>query len=394
VNDMDTATAITVDDLAAARRATNRAEADQLRLMFAFHSQRKEAAQHEVTPVARLLACKMIAQEIGEAMGLSENQVRTMMHDAETVRDRAPATWLRFTVGSISFHAVKAIAATINKLTEPESVTELDAKVGEYAEANTVGQLNVWLRRFVVRVEAEAAAARAEHERSKRYVYVDHGDDGMSTIVAYLPSYVAAAIERRLHKEARKLPKDGRTLEQKQADLFACWLTTNENTGRAAVNADIGVVIDADVLAGAREGFGASPDGSWVAPAAWVADVAMSDEPFWFRMLRDPVTKDILSVDYRSRFAPEQLKRALFLARGTCAVPGCLVPGWKCEVDHVVPWPRGHTTADNLQFLSKTHHGQKGHGLSPLRRSRRPGRPRAPVDLMFDPVDAGYDLAA
>jgi len=381
---MDTKTAIGADDLAAARRAAIVAEARQIELMFAFEAQQVEASAHEVTPMARQLACTMIPLEIGQAMGLSEGQVRSVMFAAESVRDRAPSAWREFVTGGISFQAVREIANTIGRLTEPESVTELDAKVVDYARAHTVAELRVWLRRFVVRVEAGAAAARAEAEREQRRVTIEHGDDGMSWINAYLPSPMAAAIERRLYKQARKQPKDGRTLVQKQADLFASWLTTGENTSQAAVNADIAVVIDADVLAGAREGFAESPDGAWVAPATWIADIAASDNPFWFRMLRDPVTKDILSIDYRGRFAPEILKRALFLTQGTCAVPGCLIPGWQCEVDHKIPWPRGHTTGNNLQFLSKAHHGQKGHGLTPqIRPAPPPRRSSLTPDLIF-----------
>ena len=40
-----------------------------------------------------------------------------------------------------------------------------------------------------------------------------------------------------------------RTVAQRRADLFAAWLTTNEN-GEAAVGTDIAVVIDAKTLVG------------------------------------------------------------------------------------------------------------------------------------------------
>ena len=248
--------AITVDDLAVARRAVIAAEARQVELMLAFDAQQAEASKHEVNPTAGLLARSMI---------------------------------------------------------------------------------RVWLRRFVVRVEADAATARAEAERADRHVSIVHGDDGMSWINAYLPSPAAAAIERRLYREGRKQPKDGRTLVQKEADLFASWLTTNENTGQAAAHADIAVIVDADVLAGARHGFAESPDGAWVAPTTWITNLA--HDPVWYRMIRDPITRDILSIDYRGRYAPEILKKALYFLHGTCAVPGCLIPAWKCEIDHQIPWP-------------------------------------------------------
>jgi len=372
---------ITVDDLAVARRAVIVAEAAQVELMLAFDAQQAEASKHEVNPTSGLLARSMIPLEIGQAMELSEGQVNSILFAARTARDRTPTVWAAFSRGDVSFQSVREIAKTVDKLVEPESVTRLDARVPSYAADHTVAELRVWLRRFVVRVEADAATARAEAERADRRVTIEHGDDGMSWISAYLPSPAAAAIERRLHHEARKQPKDGRTLVQKEADLFAAWLTTNEHTGQAAAHADIAVIVDADVLAGARHGFAESPDGAWVAPTTWVTDLA--HDPVWYRMVRDPITRDILSIDYRGRFAPEILKKALYFLHGTCAVPGCLIPAWKCEIDHQIPWPRGHTTAANTRPLSKAHHGQKGHGLVPAIRTKQrpPVGARVPVAL-------------
>ena len=365
VEDMQTAV-ITVDDLAVARRAVIVAEARQIELMLAFDAQQAEASKHAINPTAGLLARSMIPLEIGQAMELSEGQVKAILFAARTARDRTPAVWTAFRNGDVSFQSVREIAKTVDKLVEPESVTQLDTKVPAYAAGHTVAELRVWLRRFVVRVEADAAAARAEAERADRHVSVVHGDDGMSWINAYVPSPAAAAIERRLHHAARQQPKDGRTLVQKEADLFASWLTTNDNTGQPAAHADIAVIVDADTLAGGRHGFAESPDGAWVAPTAWITNLA--SDPFWYRMVRDPITRDILSIDYRGRYAPKALKKALYFLHGTCTVPGCLIPAWKCEIDHQIPWPRGHTTAANTRPLSKAHHGQKGHGLTPQTR--------------------------
>ncbi len=373
-----------VDELADAKRHFVLGEAAMINRMLTYDAAQAEASKFEVTPTAGMLTRSMIPLEIGQAMGFSEGQVKGMLFDARTVRDRAPLTWQRFQAGDFSFHVVGTIAAAINKLTQPESVTELDLKVGDYAACHHNAEVRAWLRRFIVRVEADATNARAEAERERRFVMFDHGDDGMSKIIASIPSVAAAAIERRLHKDARKLPKDGRTLVQKEADLLAYLLTSNEQTGEPAVNAEIAVVVDADVLAGARTGFGLSPDGAWVVPAEWIDELAQTGNTFWYRMVREPVTKDILTIDYRGRYAPDTLKTALFFLYGTCATPGCTTPAWKCEFDHIVPWPEGKTTASNIQPKSKAHHGQKGHGLVPKLRTP-PGRsPKLPVTQSTD----------
>jgi len=45
----------------------------------------------------------------------------------------------------------------------------------------------------------------------------------------------------------------------------------------------------------------------------------------------------------------------------TCRFPGCGVAARRCELDHVVRFPDGPTTEDNLVCLCRTHHGFKHH---------------------------------
>jgi hypothetical protein len=45
----------------------------------------------------------------------------------------------------------------------------------------------------------------------------------------------------------------------------------------------------------------------------------------------------------------------------TCRFPGCGVAARRCDIDHVVPFPEGSTSEDNLMCLCRTHHGFKHH---------------------------------
>lgn len=42
-----------------------------------------------------------------------------------------------------------------------------------------------------------------------------------------------------------------------------------------------------------------------------------------------------------------------------CQAPGCSVSAWSCDLDHVVPFPRGSTSAGNLRALCRHHHRMK-----------------------------------
>jgi hypothetical protein len=144
----------------------------------------------------------------------------------------------------------------------------LDRRVVDYAQTHTVAELRAWLKRFVRRVEADLAVERAEEERAKRYVSVQHGDDSMGYLSAYLASHELAAIEDRIRKGARRPvdPDDERTVAQREADLLVAWCTESE-AAETVIDANIGVTVDADVLAGANPGFAESTDGRWGVPA-------------------------------------------------------------------------------------------------------------------------------
>jgi hypothetical protein len=46
----------------------------------------------------------------------------------------------------------------------------------------------------------------------------------------------------------------------------------------------------------------------------------------------------------------------------TCRVPGCRQPARRCDLDHLIPFPEGPTSASNLNALCRRHHRLKGEG--------------------------------
>ncbi|KAA1378566.1 HNH endonuclease signature motif containing protein [Aeromicrobium fastidiosum] len=361
---MATNAAVPIDVLTDVVREQARAEARSVVAMLEFRDAEMERIALVESPMRRLVERGAIALAIGEATGLSEGQVQHRLSFSDTVRDHSPTTWNAFTDGRIDLARVREIGHTISQLKRAESVHRLDARVVEYAETHTVAELRAWLKRFVRRVEADLAVERAEDERAKRHVSVQHGDDSMGWLGAYLASHELAAIADRLRKEARRPadPDDERTVAQREADLVVAWLLGSD-AAEGVIDANIGVTIDADVLAGANPGFAESTDGTWGVPAAWIAAVIASGSTFWHRIIVDPVGDDVLAHEYVGRFAPDVLNIALRFLYGTCQGPGCMVPAERCDMDHREPWPEGPTRGDNLGPLCRRHHTYKGHGL-------------------------------
>lgn len=324
------------------------------------HSERLHA-EYSQTPefFLRQSQLRSIALEIGTAMQMSEGQVHRILSAAERLRDSTPAVWTAFADGIIDARRAHLISDAIGRLQREASISKLNVKVVGYAANHTSIELKAWLKRFVARIESDLFNERAETERAGRRVEIDHGDDAMSWLTAYLPSHVAAAIDKRLTKEAKAMVGDTRTLPQRRADLLASWLTTNEH-GEIALGADIAVVLDAATLAGADDKPAIASDGSFIVPAKWVLDAAA--HPFWHTLLTDR-HGNTLEHRYHGRFAPEVLRKALMFIYGVCQAPTCTKPAEYCDADHRIPYPHGPTDGTNMWPLCEKHHTMKSHGV-------------------------------
>ena len=355
-------------DLASVTGARAQHEWVEWSTMLGFYEQREAAIKERENPrlFERQAELSAIAMQIGRNTGMSEGQVSVLVSAARRVRDKTPTVWAAFEAGRIDAPRVRQISGAIDRLQRAESIARLDRQVVAYAVTHTVAELRRWLKVFVARVESDLFNERAERERADRNVSVVHGDDGMSWLMIHNTSIACAAIDKRLTKEAKALGADDpRNLQQRRADLATAWLTTNE-AGEAAVNADIAVTIQASTLAGADDLPAVAADGSWVAPAAWILELAKYDgnNLFWHRMVLDPVTDDILAHEYKGRYAPEILAKAIEFRDGVCQARGCCRPASQCDLDHRIPHEDGGPTAGwNMGPYCRRHHKSKGFGL-------------------------------
>lgn len=316
------------------------------------------------SPMVRLVERSVIALEIGQAVGLSEGQVTARLAAADRLRERTPYTWRAFCDGRLDWARAREVSSSALQLVHETSHRRLDETVVAYATTHGVAELRAWLRRFVARVEAEEAAARAGAARRQRDVQVTHVDDAMAWVNAFVPCHQAAAIDVRLRRTPRP-EGDDRTRGQVRADAFVDLLLTEHTqdiqdtqpTGRART--DVGVVIDAEVLTGAEPGPAVADDGSWTVPAEWVLEHLSADDTFFHRLLVDPITRDPLAHEYVGRFASDVL--AIAFRDGVCQAPGCTRPARDCDLDHREPHPRGPTQGSNLCPLHRRHHAMKSH---------------------------------
>ena len=357
-----------LQDLVEASAAVARAEFAQLRAMMRFRDAENIRIAELDSPMLRLVERGSIALEIARETHRSEGQVVTLLAMADRVHDHAPQVWAAFEAGAIDQARVREISLAIDRLEREASRERLDAQGVEYAVSHTVAELRAWLRRFVARVESDLALERAKAELKKRHVSITHVDDGMAYLNLYAPSHLLAGVTTRLRRQAKALRAAGdqRTLEQIKADLLVEWglfNPTREGARPSDLAIDVAVLLEEPALSGEVDGLAESADGAWEVPVSWVLEAAASGDSFWHRLLTDPFSGNTLAHEYAGYMPPDLLRRAIIFRDGVCVTPGCLTPAADCDLDHVVPWPEGRTSAENLRPRSRRHHALKGHGI-------------------------------
>ncbi|SMY11905.1 HNH endonuclease signature motif containing protein [Brevibacterium jeotgali] len=109
-------------------------------------------------------------------------------------------------------------------------------------------------------------------------------------------------------------------------------------------------------------------------PADMARSIAGASK-FWYRMLTDPATGQVLD-DVAHRYEPDRATRLSVLgAWQTCTLPGCSRPARECEIDHGIPFDHDHperggrTEPANLHPLCTSHHQAKTEGRIRMRRT-------------------------
>jgi hypothetical protein len=122
----------------------------------------------------------------------------------------------------------------------------------------------------------------------------------------------------------------------------------------------INVTIPVASLAGLSDAP-ATIGGFGVLPAEDARLLAAGDAR-WRHVLTCRTTGAVLDVGTLSYRPPAALDRHVRLRDGTCRFPGCEVPARECDLDHLIPFPLGPTSAENLHSLCRRHHGLKHEG--------------------------------
>lgn len=315
-------------------------------------------------------------EDVATALRLSPNTAQMRIDVARTLSNHLPATCDALSNGEISSsHATLIARETSDALlrgVSPDILPLIESKALAHSEFHTAAQVAKKLKTLFAQFAPEIHEERHEKARDTRSVNIYPEADGMSTLVALLPSEDAQTVYLAINacinleeREAETNSTETRTIDMKRADALTRIATNflgsnSEKIEKQKRPISINVTVDLPTLLGLSNNPG-QLEGHGPIPASLARKLAADGK--WRKFVTDPLTGNLLDMG-RSHYLPSQYLVDFLTARDRiCRFPGCSQPARIGDIDHAVSWEDGgETKPSNLGFLCRRHHRLKTHG--------------------------------
>ena len=334
------------------------------RLVSRCESWRGVAPAGEQVPDESVSAELMASVEVGCALDLAPQTARGRVAFARDLL-RLPATRLALAAGVIDVPKSRLLIDELRLLGDADAQA-IEQRVVAEAAGRTRAQLRDRLRRAVLAVDPTTAQRRQEKAKAERRVELFPLTDGMAglTYIDSADKVQALYLWLTGRAAAAKGPAgtDDRTMDQLRADVLGDigvhGLASEDLPVRHGRRPQIQVTVALTTLLGLDD-----QPGELAGYGPITADTArrIAVDGTWRRLLTDPRTGrfDELSVD---AYEPPQDLRDHVIGRDrTCTHYGCRTPAERSDLDHRDPYPRGPTSAGNLDPKCRQHHQVKTH---------------------------------
>ena len=300
-------------------------------------------------------------EEIGCALGLSGPAAQNLLKNAERLCGQLSGTFTALSQGRISTAQATVITEASYELPD-ELLPDYESRVLRNASQQSTAQLKRAVKRAALQLDP--ASAEDKHHRSvaERHVRITPSEHGTAWLMALLPAAQAQLLYDRVDGVARLAPTDdARTMDQRRADALVnavlhgigASLPTQQGL-QPAINVTVGLstLIGQDDEPGWLDGYGPIS-------AGYARQLAHDPTGTWRRLVTDPVSGRLLDYGTTRYRPPRHLGDHVIGRDGECTFPFCSQGGRRSDIDHIVAYPRGSTSADNLQPLHRRHHNAK-----------------------------------
>ena len=321
------------------------------------------------------MARRAFVSEVGAALRMPDRTAERLIRTSQTLVNDLPATLLALGEGRLTYRHAQILVDQGYGL-DPASLRELERRMLPVAQKNTPSRFEQSVRKTRERLNPESMVERHTAAVAERGTELVAEQDGMAFFGGHVSAVLAVAIDERVTAIARSRQgtDEERTLSELKADVFT------------------DILLDVDGAQRTSSGLGSNPIARYrsIRPTVLLTVPALtllnqSNEPGMIegygpidritareiasfsktmrRLIADPVSGIVLSMDRRRYRIPKDLRIWLRVRDGTCRFPGCNRNAGKAEIDHTHDWALGgKTNYDNLASLCPGHHTLKGVG--------------------------------
>ncbi|HEY3016208.1 MAG TPA: HNH endonuclease signature motif containing protein [Nocardioides sp.] len=337
--------------------------------------------------------------ELAAVLGLTTEAGRRLVGHALELRHRLPRLWGRVQAVELPAWRARRVAEATLALA-PEAAAFVDGHVAPVAHQVGPAQVDRLVEEAIARFMPETADAARAAAADRRHFTIEHGRvsfDGTSLVHGELDLADALDLEAAISHGAAALATLGSTdtLDVRRSlaagDLARGQFALDLGADETAAESHTELTPEST---GPTSRPTSRPTGRAVPPKRRVvlfvhlSDAAVYDEGVEAEIARventgslvtadtirdwcgrpdtQIVVKPVIDLDERLATGAyevnERLAQRVALRDHTCVFPFCQRPARRCDVDHVVPHPRGPTATDNLAPLCRRHHRLKTHG--------------------------------
>lgn len=315
-----------------------------------------------------------VIEELMVARQISKRSAQYLWGSSVGLMDH-PAVWQALMAGDVDVGRARVITQVLGliplSLEDGSPNPDYEALCGEViatglaqAGQQTAGRLRRTLERILQRHDPDTLRRKRRKRRKglrERGVWVDHRDDGTADFSARLASEDAEALYAAIRSQAMATESDSETgFDERMAAALMELVLPSTGPNRARIQVNVNVTIPVESLADLTDEPG-TVSGYGVLPAEVARRLAAGDAR-WRGVLTTTRSGQALEVG-RYHYRPSSaLSRFVRIRDGSCRFPGCAVPATECDLDHLIPFPRGLTTEGNLHALCRSHHRMKHDG--------------------------------
>jgi hypothetical protein len=279
--------------------------------------------------------------EVEARLSLTRYAAEARVSTAEALED-FPAVADSLAAGHIDLR--KANVLLLEESLSADERRTVHEKLLPDADLYTAPQLRDMMRREALTANPAAARKRHAKAHADREVRSDPAPDGMAWFSAYVRADQAETARVVVDAMAQgvKAKGDGRTLPQLRADIFSDLFRAMADSGKDLVGHDLPRLqrrsphIQVTVAAGTLLGLDDQPailGGYGPIPAHLAREIAQDGT--WRALFTDAATGEFVALASKAYRPGADLTRTIVARDVTCVFPGCRIPAWACEIDHI-----------------------------------------------------------